>query len=77
MDNEITLWLDGNRAIKLVDLCNSCEYDVNVLYGRRCVDGKSIEGVLAMCGRPVTIAPVGVDDIEYELFRRKVQALKE
>lgn len=65
---EIKLRLDVNQAEQLCSICESVDYDVNVICGRVCVDGKSLVGVMKMCGRVVTLAPVTQDEDEYNNF---------
>ena len=75
MHEEITLHLDPDKALKLVELCSESDFDVNVLCGSKCFDGESILSVMDLCGRTVTIAPVGVEDYEYEAFRAKIKEI--
>jgi len=72
---EIKLNLDVDKVGKLCSICDTCDYDINVISGRVCVDGKSVLGVMEMCGRVVTLVPVAVNDSDYEEFFKKVEPL--
>ena len=71
----IKLYLDISKVNALCAACDSCDFDVNVICGRVCVDGKSVMGVMEMCGRTVELAPVTYDDLEVEEFFRKVKEI--
>ena len=72
---EIRLKLDIDKVSPLCHICDTVPYDVNVICGRICVDGKSIMGVMEMCGRTVTLAPVTIDDDDYETFFDRVKKI--
>ena len=72
---EIQLKLDVTKVNPLCHICDTMPFDVNVISGRICVDGKSIMGVMEMCGRTVTLAPVTQDNTEFEMFFDKVQEI--
>ena len=72
---EITLWLDPDKALSLVKLCSESKFDVNVFCGSHCFDGESIVSILDLCGHTVTISPVTQDKLEIETFRRKVKEI--
>lgn len=47
---------DEKSAKKLVNICEKYEdSDIDVIYGRQIIDGKSILGVMSLMGRMVTI----------------------
>lgn len=71
----IKLYLDIDKVNKLCAICETCDFDVNVMCGRICVDGRSVMGVSQMCGRVVDLAPVTYDDYEVETFYRLVKDL--
>lgn len=58
------------------DICRifcGCSFDIDVKCGNKCVDGKSVIGLLQMCGHPVEIWPIA-DEAEginklYEMLR--------
>lgn len=72
---EICLNLTIDKVNALCAICDSFDFDTNVIYGRVCVDGKSVMGVMEMCGRVVTLSPVTYDDFEREAFFRKVKEI--
>lgn len=72
---EIILNLDVSNVNKLCSICDSFDFDVNVICGRKCVDGKSVLGVMEMCGHKVVLAPVTTDDHEREAFFRRVKKI--
>ena len=65
-----------DNAGRLCKLCQSCNYDINVMSGRVCVDGKSEIGVISMSGRIVDVIPVTYDNFEVMEFERKLDTLK-
>lgn len=71
----IKLNLDITKVNKLCAICDKSPFDVNVLCGRVCVDGKSVMGVAQMCGRVITLSPVTSDKFEIEMFFRQVKEL--
>ena len=75
MNEKIKLDLTIDKVNTLCAICDSMDFDINVLCGRRCVDGKSAMGVARMCGRIVTLVPVTQDEYEIETFFRKVKNL--
>lgn len=75
MTKEIKLPLTVENVNKLCAICDSFDFDTNVLCGRQCVDGKSIMGVMEMTGHVVTLSPVTYDLFEVEQFFRKVQTI--
>ena len=72
---EIRMDLQIDKVNKLCAICDACNFDVNVISGRICVDGKSVMGVMKMCGRTVTISPVTLNDDEAEDFFNKIKPL--
>ena len=75
MNKEIRLFLDISMVNKFCAICEGTDFDVNVICGRVCVDGRSVLGVTQMCGRVVTLAPVTQDEYDIETFFRKVEPL--
>ena len=72
---EITLWLNPETALQLVKLCSESDFDVNVLCGSQCFDGESIVSIMDLCGHTVTISPVTQDELEIEMFRKRVKEI--
>ena len=72
---EIRMNLQAKNVTDFVAVCNKEKFDVNVICGRYCVDGKSVMGVMDMCGRTATIAPVTTDEIEIERFFKRIKPL--
>ncbi len=70
---EIRLDLTLDKVNKLCAICESLKFDVNVICGRVCVDGCSVLGVMEMCGRTVVLAPVTINDEEYDYFYERVK----
>ena len=75
MNITIKLDLTIDKVNHLCAICDSFDFDTNVLCGRRCVDGKSTMGVMGMVGHVVTLAPVTFDDYEVETFYRKAREI--
>lgn len=71
----IKIKLEIDKVNKLCAICEGCDFDVNVMCGRICVDGRSVMGVSQMCGRVVDLVPVTYDDFEVEKFYRLVEDL--
>ena len=71
----IQINLKVEHVNKLCSICDNMNFDVNVICGRVCVDGRSAMGVMEMCGRVVTLSPVTNDEYEIETFFREVQPL--
>ena len=67
--------LDLNQVNKLCAICDSVDYDVNVICGRLCVDGRSVMGVMEMCGRVVVLSPVTQNEDEYNDFYNRVKEI--
>ena len=68
---EIRMNLTVDKVNKFCSICDSLDYDVNVICGRLCVDGKSVMGVMEMCGRTVTLSPITDDQrLVYEFFNK-------
>ena len=59
----------------LCTVCDSYDFDVNVVCGIKCVDGKSTLGMMEMCGHTVEIIPVTSDIATIEQFYSKIEAL--
>ena len=72
---EIRMKLDINQVNALCAICDAEDFDVNVMCGRICVDGRSVMGVMEMCGRVVTIVPITNDDFKVEEFFRKLEKI--
>lgn len=72
---EIRMIMTVDKVNKFCSICEGCDFDVNVVCGRICVDGRSVMGVAQMCGREVVLAPVTYDDFEIETFFRRVKEL--
>lgn len=70
---KIKMNLELKNVNKFCTICCQKDYDVNVILGRKCVDGRSVLGVMEMCGRVVEVAPVTNDEFEIEDFFRKIK----
>ena len=73
--NEIVFDLRVDNVRDLYELLNSFDFDTNVIYGRKCVDGKSIMGLMAMCGHKVVLAPVTSDEENAKKFIKEVMSI--
>lgn len=73
--NEIIFDLRVDNARNLCELLNSFDFDTNVIYGRKCVDGKSIMGLMEMCGHKVILAPVTADENSVNEFIKKTMSI--
>lgn len=71
----IKLFLTIDKVEQLCGICDRLDFDVNVMCGRVCVDGRSVLGVTQMCGRVVDVIPVTQDPYEIESFYRSIQEL--
>ena len=72
---QIKLELKVEIVNRLCAICESSDFDVNVICGRVCVDGRSIIGVMKMCGRIVTLSPITQDQYDIETFYRRVKEI--
>ena len=72
---KIKLNLKIEHVNKLCAICEGLDFDVNVICGRVCVDGRSVMGVSQMCGRVVLLVPVTDDEYEIETLYRQVAPL--
>lgn len=70
--NEIVFDLRVDNVCDLCELLNSFDFDTNVIYGRKCVDGKSIMGLMAMCGHSVVLTPVTSNKEEIKEYIKKI-----
>ena len=60
----IFLNLDGlNKVEQLVKVCDKYEIDVDVVYGRYTLNGKSVLGVSSLMGNIVKIVPATEDKL--------------
>ena len=75
LNKEIRMNLTVDKVNKFCAICDGLDYDVNVICGRLCVDGKSVMGVMEMCGRTVTLAPVTNDQHDIHDFLHKMKEL--
>lgn len=73
MDIKMNMTLENVN--KFCSICDGVDFDVNVMCGRVCVDGRSVLGVTQMCGRVVDVVPVTQDHYEIESFYRSIQEL--
>lgn len=46
---------------KICSICDAYDFDVNIVCGIKCVDGKSTLGVMEMCNHTVEVIPVTHD----------------
>lgn len=71
----IKMKMTVDKVNKFCAICDGLNFDVDVSCGRICVDGKSVMGVMEMCGRDVTISPI-TDDLEaVDMFFDKIKDL--
>lgn len=70
---KIKMNLELKNVGKFCAICCQKNFDINVMNGRTCVDGKSVLGVMGICGGVVTIAPVTDDEFKIEEFFRQIQ----
>ncbi len=68
----IVMNLTVDKVNKLCNICDAFDFDVNIVSGRVCVDGKSVMGVMKMCGRKVTVIPVTDDEDAWERFYQRM-----
>lgn len=71
----IMMDLDIDNINPLCSICDSYDFDTNIVCGIKCVDGKSTLGVMEMCGHTVEIVPVTNSIEEIEQFYKKLEAL--
>ncbi len=57
----LSLTLDNVKGVNRY--INKFAFDVDIKCGNKCVDGKSVIGLLQMCGHKVEVCPI-VDDEE-------------
>lgn len=72
-----TIYLDLKIDIvnKFCAICDSCDFDVDVVCGSRIVDGKSTMGVAQMCGRTVEIHPITDNAENIKTFFNRIKEL--
>lgn len=75
INKKIKMDLDITKVNKLCAICDALDFDVNVICGRLYVDGKSVMGVMEMCGRTVTLDPITYDKNELSRFFHQVEQL--
>lgn len=73
--NKIYLNLKLEHVNKFCTICDEFDFDINVICGKYCVDGKSAMGVMGLGGNKVLIAPVTDDEFEIERFFRLIEPL--
>lgn len=71
----IKLDLDLEQVNDLCNVCDNVPFDVNVIAGRLMVDGRSVMGVMGLCGKIVTIVPITTDDEAIKEFFSRIQPL--
>lgn len=68
---KIMMDLTIDNVNPLCTICDTYDFDVNVVCGIKCVDGKSTLGVMEMCGHTVEIIPVVHDfDVVEEFYAK-------
>jgi len=71
----IKLDLDLEQVNDLCSICDTVPFDVNVTAGRLMVDGRSVMGVMGLCGRVVDIIPITSDQSAVADFFSRIQPL--
>ena len=71
----IKLDLDLEQVNDLCSICDGVPFDVNVSAGRLIVDGRSVMGVMGLCGRVVEITPITKDQGAITDFFNRIQPL--
>lgn len=71
----IKLKLDLEQVNELCSICDSLPFDVNVCAGRLMVDGRSVMGVMGLCGRVVTIKPITTSASDIAKFFSRIEPL--
>jgi len=72
---KINLELDLEKVNDLCNICDSSDFDVNIVAGSLIVDGCSVMGVMGLCDRTITIIPVTSDPVEIAAFYERVKPL--
>ena len=72
---EIKLHLELWKVNKLCKICDSSHFDINVVSGKFCVDGRSVMGVMRMCGRDIEIVPITTDLENIEKLYERLKPL--
>lgn len=72
---DIILNLSLENVNRLCAICDSFDFDINVICGIKCVDGKSVMGVMEMCGHKVILEPVTTNEEDIEMFFKKVKKI--
>lgn len=66
---------DVDSAKKLVSICERYEdAEIDVLYGRQIIDGKSILGVMSLIGRIVSIKVNSSNKDDEENFEKEINS---
>lgn len=68
----IKMNLTVDKVNKVCNICDAFDFDVNIVSGRMCVDGKSVMGVMKMCGRDVVVIPVTDDEDMWDQFFQRL-----
>lgn len=62
----------SDNAGRLVRLCRKYDFDIDIMYGRYIIDGKSILGVMSLVGNTVGIDLMTYDENIKEEFKKKL-----
>lgn len=62
----------SDNAERLVRLCRKYDFDIDIMYGRYIIDGKSILGVMSLVGNTVGIDLMTYDENIKEEFKKKL-----
>lgn len=65
------------QAVDLVDLCKRYDEDIDVIWQRYTIDGKSILGVTSLMGNIVTVEMISNDNALKDKFNNEVLKLQE
>lgn len=64
------------KAERLVSLCRQFTEDIDVIYGRQIIDGKSILGVISLVGDIVSLEVITDSQRVRDTFMSKVENLE-
>lgn len=66
---------DVDSAKKLVSVCEKYEEaEIDVIYGRQIIDGKSILGVMSLMGRMVSLKVNSRNEDDEENFEKEINS---
>ena len=71
----IKMDLNIDNVNQLCSICDSCGFEVDIVCGIKCVDGKSTLGVMELCNHTVEIVPIAHDYNTISEFYSKIEEL--